>query len=122
MTAITSSSARVKGLVAEVSEASRQQSQGIDQVTQAITQMEKLTQTTAATAEESAAASEELSGQADYTLRLVAELETLVNGAGHTTPGAALSGEPVAASRTGAHIERWLPPEPTANPDARLCR
>ena len=49
----------------EVSDASRQQAQGIDQVSQAIAQMEKVTQTTAATAEESAAASEELSAQAE---------------------------------------------------------
>ena len=55
----------MKGLVEEVSEASRQQAQGIDQVTQAIAQMEKVTQTTAATAEESAAASEELNAQAE---------------------------------------------------------
>ena len=57
-------STQVKGLVDEVSVASRQQAQGIDQVSQAIAQMEKVTQTTAATAEESAAASEELNAQA----------------------------------------------------------
>ena len=63
--AITDSVGQVKGLVDEVSVASRQQSQGIDQVSQAIAQMEKVTQTTAATAEESAAASEELNAQAE---------------------------------------------------------
>src|SRR5207244_57671 len=57
---ITGSITSVKGLVDEDSVASRQQAQGIDQVSQAIAQMEKVTQTTAATAEESAAASEEL--------------------------------------------------------------
>src|SRR5262245_33629565 len=50
---ITESVTKVKGLVEEVSVASRQQSTGIDQVSQAIAQMEKVTQTTAATAEES---------------------------------------------------------------------
>ncbi len=78
MTAITQSSGRVRGLVEEVSLASRQQSQGIDQVTQAITQMEKVTQTTAATAEESAAASEELNAQAEQTLSTVRRLELMV--------------------------------------------
>ena len=58
--------------------ASRQQTQGIDQVTQAITQMEKVTQTTAATAEESAAASEELNAQAEQTLSAVRQLERMV--------------------------------------------
>ena len=67
-TASPTASSKVKGLVDEVSVASRQQTQGIDQVTQAIAQMEKVTQTTAATAEESAAASEELNAQAE-TLR-----------------------------------------------------
>jgi len=80
MTAITESSARVKGLVDEVSVASRQQAQGIDQVTQAIAQMEKVTQTTAATAEESAAASEELNAQAELSMSAVGRLETLVGG------------------------------------------
>jgi methyl-accepting chemotaxis protein/methyl-accepting chemotaxis protein-1 (serine sensor receptor) len=76
--AITSSVGQVKGLVDEVSLASRQQSQGIDQVAQAIAQMEKVTQTTAATSEESAAASEELSASADTAMEIVQQLETLV--------------------------------------------
>jgi methyl-accepting chemotaxis protein len=77
---ITSSTVRVKGLVDEVSEASRQQSQGIDQVSQAIAQMEKVTQGTAATAEESAAASEELSAQAETSMHVVTRLAALVGG------------------------------------------
>ncbi len=77
--AITDAISRVKGMV-EVREASRQQTQGIDQVTQAIGQMEKVTQTTAATAEESAAASEELNAQAETSMGVVHELELLVGG------------------------------------------
>jgi methyl-accepting chemotaxis protein len=77
---ITSSTVKVKGLVDEVSEASRQQSQGIDQVSQAIAQMEKVTQGTAATAEESAAAAEELSAQAETSMNVVARLAALVGG------------------------------------------
>ena len=75
---ITDSVTKVKGLVHEVSEASRQQAQGIDQVSQAIQQMEKVTQSTAATAQESAAASEELSAQAETTIAVVRRLEVLV--------------------------------------------
>jgi methyl-accepting chemotaxis protein len=77
---ITESVGKVKGLVDEVSVASRQQAQGIDQVTQAIAQMEKVTQGTAATAEESAAASEELSAQAETALGVVGTLEAMVGG------------------------------------------
>jgi len=76
--AITASAGRVKGLVDAVSAASREQSQGIEQVTQAITQMEKVTQNTAATAEESAAASEQLSAQAESSMSVVSRLAGLV--------------------------------------------
>ena len=76
--AITTSAGRVKGLVDAVSVASREQAQGIDQVTQAITQMERVTQNTAATAEESAAASEELSAQAESSMGVVSRLAGLV--------------------------------------------
>ena len=49
-------------------------------MTQAVNQMERVTQTTAATAEESAAASEELSAQAETTMGIVAELRALLQG------------------------------------------
>jgi methyl-accepting chemotaxis protein/methyl-accepting chemotaxis protein-1 (serine sensor receptor) len=83
--AIASSAGKMRTLVDEVSVASRQQAQGIDQVAQAVTQMEKITQTTAATAEESAAASEELSAQAETAMGVVARLATLVGGRGKRT-------------------------------------
>jgi methyl-accepting chemotaxis protein len=65
-----------------VSAASQEQAQGIEQVTQAITQMEKVTQTTAASAEESAAASEELSAQSETSMEVVGQLSALVGSAG----------------------------------------
>jgi methyl-accepting chemotaxis protein len=77
---ITDSVARVRSLVDDVSGASQQQNDGIGQVTQAITQMEKVTQNTAATAEESAAASEELNAQAENTMAVVTRLQDLVGG------------------------------------------
>jgi methyl-accepting chemotaxis protein len=86
--AITVSAGRVKGLVDAVSAASREQAQGIDQVTQAITQMEKVTQSTAATTEESAAASEELSAQAESSMEVVRRLARLV-GSQKDAPAAA---------------------------------
>jgi len=78
MQAITASAEQVKVLVDAVSAASREQAQGIDQVTQAITQMEKTTQSTAASAEESAAASEELSAQSETSMEVVGQLSSLV--------------------------------------------
>jgi methyl-accepting chemotaxis protein/methyl-accepting chemotaxis protein-1 (serine sensor receptor) len=79
--AITQRVTEVKRLVDSVSVASGQQAHGIEQVLQGIRQMEKVTQTTAATAEESAAASEQLSAQAGLTMQLVERLESMV---GHT--------------------------------------
>src|SRR5258705_8067245 len=52
ITTITDHVTKARVLVEEVSEAGKQQTQGIDQVTQAISQMEKGTQTTAANSEE----------------------------------------------------------------------
>jgi methyl-accepting chemotaxis protein len=75
---ITASVTKVRTLVEDVSAASRQQAQGIGQVTQALAQMEQVTQMSAATAEESAAASEELNGQAAGTLDVVSQLDALV--------------------------------------------
>ena len=51
------SSAKVGNLVAEISEASKEQSNGLEQVNIAITEMDKVVQQNAANAEESAAAS-----------------------------------------------------------------
>jgi methyl-accepting chemotaxis protein len=77
---IAASVATVKGLVDEVSVASRQQTQGIDQVSQAIVQMERVTQTAAATAEEGAASSLELSANAATAMAVVRQLDMLVGG------------------------------------------
>ncbi len=83
---ISESMVNAKRLVDEVSSASNQQAQGIDQVTQAVSQMEKVTQTTAATAEESAAASEELNAQAEASIQVVGVLQRLVDGGQDVAP------------------------------------
>ncbi len=80
MQAVAGSCGQLKGLVDQVSVASREQSQGIEQVTQAVTQMEKVTQTNAASAEQSAAASQQLHAQAETTMEVVRELTALVGG------------------------------------------
>jgi methyl-accepting chemotaxis protein len=106
ITAITNSVGKVKGLVTEVSEASRQQTQGIDQVAQAIAQMEKVTQSAAASAEESAAASEELNAQAETTMAEVARLEEMVVGEGNR--GVQQAPARPAAGRAAATATRLL--------------
>ncbi|MDL2226514.1 methyl-accepting chemotaxis protein [Deltaproteobacteria bacterium OttesenSCG-928-M10] len=75
-------SAKVAELLAEVSEASKEQSQGIGQITTAMSEMDKVTQSNAASAEESASAAGQLSLQAHHLLEAVAGLTTLVHGQG----------------------------------------
>jgi methyl-accepting chemotaxis protein len=77
--AVTSN--KVAELISEIAGASSEQAQGIDQVNQAVAQMDKVTQTNAANAEESASASEELNAQAESMLDVVGDLLALVAGA-----------------------------------------
>jgi len=71
---------KVDGLVAEIAQASQEQSQGISQVLTAVGQMDKVTQGNAASAEEGAAAAEELSAQARMMDESVRELKDLIGG------------------------------------------
>jgi hypothetical protein len=69
---------QVDELAAEVASASREQSQGIIQINGAVAQMDKITQSNAANAEESAAAAEELNAQASALKGAIAELLEIV--------------------------------------------
>lgn len=64
--------------ITQIATASKEQSQGINQVSTAVNQMEKVTQSNASGAEESAAASEELNSQAEVLKETVRELQKLV--------------------------------------------
>ncbi len=71
---------RVDALVAEVATASREQSQGVDQINSAVSQMDRVVQTNAAAAEESASAGEELNSQASALRDAVSQLLDLIGG------------------------------------------
>ncbi len=75
---ITISAAQVKVLIEEVSVASQEQTKGVDQIAQAIVQMQQVTQKAAAHAEESAAAGEELNAQAESADQAVGRLRDLI--------------------------------------------
>jgi len=60
-------------LVAEIADASEQQSQGISQINIGIDQVAHVVQQNSATAEESAATSEEMSGQSDLLQQLISQ-------------------------------------------------
>ena len=68
-------------LVADIATAATEQAQGIQQINNAMSQMDKVTQGNAASAEESASAAEELDAQAETMKDLVAQLRNLVGGA-----------------------------------------
>lgn len=78
------SATKVGQLVSEIAVASQEQSQGIDQVNTAMSQMDGVTQQNAANAEESASAAEELNAQAESMHDTVVKLLRLVGGANGT--------------------------------------
>jgi methyl-accepting chemotaxis protein len=78
--AITEESAKVKTLVDEVNLGSEEQARGIEQIGKAIIQMEQVTQQTAANAEESASAAEQLNAQSETLKDIVDQLATMVGG------------------------------------------
>lgn len=77
---VTSESTRIKVLVNEVSGGSREQTTGIEQIGKALTQMERVTQSIAASSEETASAAEELNAQAASLRTMVAGLGLVVGG------------------------------------------
>ena len=84
---IMQSVSNVKRLADDVSVASRQQAAGIEQVSKAVIELEKSTQAIAGTAEEGAAASEELNAHSETVIGVVGQLEILVGSS--STDGAA---------------------------------
>jgi len=74
-------SRKLDELVAQIANATHEQSTGIQLVTQAMTQMQTVSQSTAAHAEESAAASEQLSAQAQSLNDLSGRLSVVIHGA-----------------------------------------
>jgi methyl-accepting chemotaxis protein len=76
--AITEELARIRILVDEVDCGSQEQARGIEQISKAIVQMERVTQATTASAEESASASEELTAQSRSVNEIVERLTAMV--------------------------------------------
>lgn len=77
---VADSNKKVSSLVSEISTASHEQAQGIEQIRLTITEMESVTQTNAASAEESAASSEELKAQAHHLQGIVESLNDILTG------------------------------------------
>jgi len=105
---IATRSHQVDELVVEIATASLEQNQGIGQVTQAVSQMDQVTQKNAASAEESASAAEELNAQA---LAMQDNVRQLLALAGRTqsasAPASALSTPVHGPSPAAQHNEHF---------------
>jgi len=111
---------QVDELVSEVAGASSEQTQGITQINTAVGQMDKVTQSNAANAEESAAAAEELNAQAVTMKQSVNELLRLVGGRGQTS--SAFSSSPAPSPRhagPSSSAPRLSPPATNSNGNRR---
>ena len=75
---ITEKASAVKALIDDVHESSAKEARGVSEISKAVAQVEQVTHTTAAAAEQTASAGEELNSQADALRSIVARLEDLV--------------------------------------------
>jgi len=85
-------------LVDEVSHGSKEQSIGIEQISRALSQMEKVTQTTAASAQQTASAAEELNAQS------VSMKERLNEMTGVSTPSSQYTSTPRSPATVGRYV------------------
>ncbi len=77
---VSGNAVRVGELVSEIAAASAEQAMGIDQINQAVAEMDKVIQQNAAGAEQSSSSAEELSAQAQEMKAMVGELMGIVEG------------------------------------------
>ena len=80
--AVTDDAAKIKELVDQIQITSAEQTSGITQIANSIAQMERVTQTSAGTAQESSAAAEELKAQSNLLQEIVCNLSEIVAGSG----------------------------------------
>jgi len=71
---------RVSGLMGDIATASKEQSQGVDQVNRAVLQMDQITQRNAAQTEELTATADRLSASAKHLEATVARFKLALNG------------------------------------------
>lgn len=70
----------VTQMAGEISTACQEQAQGVQEITKAMSQLDQVTQTNAATSEEAASSAEELSSKADSLRSVVKILQTTIHG------------------------------------------
>jgi len=103
----------VAQLISEVSAATAEQAQGIEQVNKAVAQMDQVVQENAASSEESASASEELSAQVQELNEAVRRLNDMVGGANGRTTATARTNDGGRTSDRRAPAKKWAPAKKT---------
>lgn len=99
---IVASVTRVSELINGIAQTSREQAQGVEQLNTAVAEMDKVVQSNAAQAEQSASAAQELSAQSRATEEMVAELLALTKGSQPRHAGAPSTGSPKAEHSVAA--------------------
>lgn len=112
---ITAKAREVDKLIAQIAQVSTEQSQGIEQVSGAVSDMEKITQGNAATAEETSATAEELKAQSVALSALIVELIGMVETG--AAEGVVTVAAPIApGKKVGASRARGLRAPPVRAP------
>ena len=104
---IVSSVKRMTDLIAEISAASREQAQGVEEVNRAVTQMDQVTTQNASLVDEASSSTQALAGQAKSLAELVSFFDL---GGAHARRGSA----PVARAATPAPVAKPAAPAPKA--------
>ena len=115
---------RTFDLIKQVNGNSQEQIRGVAGIGSAVTEMEQVTQQTAANAEESASAAEELHAQAQSMKSAVDELDGLIGGDRSNSTSPELRFRPQLAMTAGARSlsfnhERFSAPKVLPHPDKR---
>ena len=95
-TNVASSAEKMGMLIEQITAASSEQANGIEQVNKAVNEMDRVVQQNAANAEDSASASEEMNTQAQHMRQFVEELVTIIGGNGkaeHSAKAVAVGGK-----------------------------
>jgi methyl-accepting chemotaxis protein len=115
---IVAKARQVDELIGEIATANHEQTQGVAQVNDTVSQMDRITQSNAASAEESAAAAEELNAQTECMREAVRNLQHLIGAALQTKSGVAKSVG--ATGKNGA--EHPATPARTAGLSSRMIK
>ncbi|MRR16881.1 MAG: methyl-accepting chemotaxis protein [Deltaproteobacteria bacterium] len=118
---------KIGQLIDEIAAASAEQAQGIGQIGNAVTEMDKVVQSTAVNAEESASASEEMNAQAEQMKKYVEKLAVIIDGGKKANGGSAAHRRITAEPQPGASsqmpkVKKLLPAGHAASKKGRPAR